>query len=87
MDTQINLDNFDKSFQLGLLFSLYEGLDPDKCLYVTYSGDLQEIYKSIQDAEINNLKFELINEVNSHVKFKLSKLSTQKVGCCGMCGG
>lgn len=80
--TVINVDVFEKPYQLALVFSLFEGLKEGESFKIVSEGDLELLKSQFVSAKIQNLKFV---EADSSVEIKKVPGHGQG-GCCGMCG-
>ncbi len=85
-NTVINLDVFEPSHRLGLLFSMYEGLLAGESFIITMKEGLDEIKNQLASVQVENLRFKSIQSLGNSLQIEIRKISEGDIEYYGSSG-
>lgn len=77
-------------YKIGLIFSLIDGLKPGKSLKLVCDDHPHDFEEMLEKSEISNINWSIEKTDTNSWQLSISKqqdINSEKVGCCGMCGG
>lgn len=77
-------------YKIGLIFALIEGLKSGKSLKLVCDNQPYDFEEMLKESEIPNINWSIEKTDASSWQLSISKqqdINSEKVGCCGMCGG